>query len=111
MALTEQSIERALQELGGSSVDAVLDSDLDPTSLEMARLLKVVEVANGGNEPRAVTTFGMFGGKDTVIEKLGELIAKLRSVLADLVRKIPGTVSFSIGLTGPVLSVSVNFNS
>jgi hypothetical protein len=53
----------------------------------------------------------MFGGKDTVIEKLGELIAKLRSVLADLVRKIPGTVSFSIGLTGPVLSVSVNFNS
>jgi hypothetical protein len=49
------------------------------------------------------------GGKSSVIEKLGELITKLRTALVDLVRTIAGAVSFSIGLTGPVLSVSVNF--
>lgn len=46
---------------------------------------------------------------DWIVEKLGELITKLRSALAKLVKTIAGAVSFSIGLTGPVLSVSINF--
>jgi hypothetical protein len=109
MALTEESLDQALSQLAlsGTGIDEAGGSD--PSSLEMAELLKVVETANGGEELPS-TAFGMAGGYGKVIEKLGELITKLRSALAALVRKIAGAVSFSIGVTGPVLSVSVNFN-
>jgi hypothetical protein len=117
MALTEQSIVRALNELDDLSTGVGVGLDSDPTSLEMARLLAVVDTANSGDEylPDQAWTrtdtpyFGVKGGKSSVIEKLGELITKLRTALVDLVRTIAGAVSFSIGLTGPVLSVSVNF--
>jgi len=93
---------------------AAMGSNSDPHNNELARLLSVVETANSGdNSVRALggTSYGVMGkSAEWMVEKLGELITKLRSALAKLVKAIAEAVSFSIGLTGPVLSISVNFN-
>ena len=120
MAITSESIDRALYDLGNLHAGPELAFESDPTNLEMARLLAVVDTVNGGEEHPIDATwtqtdwpvFGVTGGKaKSIIEKLSGLIAKIRSALAELIQKITGAMSFSIGFTGPVLSVSVTFNS
>lgn len=87
----------------------------DTTSVELARLFSVVNTANSGQdyEDTQIQSHHGLMGKSTnwIIEKLSELIMKLRSALTKLVKSIAGAASFSIGFTGPVLSVSVNFGS
>ena len=111
MVMTAESIDQAVHQLDGflSGVEVAFDSD--PTSLEMAKLFAVVATANNGREDSAAadwTAAGMFGGK-SIVEKLRELITKLREALARLVKTLQGVTSFSIGVTGPVLSISINF--
>jgi hypothetical protein len=118
VALTPESIDLALAQLeadeSGVTIVSDTSSNADPSSDELARLFSVVETANSGwNYTQAPTELPFHGvkGKSAswIVEKLGELITKLRSALAKLVKTIVGAVSFSIGLTGPVLSVSINF--
>ena len=87
----------------------------DAASIELARLFSVVNTANSGldyGDTQIQSHHGrMSKSANWIVEKLSELITKLRSALANLVKSITGAASFSIGLTGPVLSVSVNFGS
>ena len=120
MALTSESIDLALAQLDGedSGIGTAVDigSNADTSSIELARLFRVVDIANSGSystqtEAEAPLYAVRGKGADWIVEKLGELIAKLRSAFVTFVKTIAGAISFSIGLTGPLLTVSVNFGS
>jgi hypothetical protein len=110
MALTNGSIEQALLQFSRSGADFASAYQADRFDHEMSRLLSIVETANSGEDFTDASGFVDSAGQK-IIEKLAELISKLRAALADLVRGITEVVSFSIGLSGPVLSVSVNFSA
>jgi len=113
MAITTESIDQAILELDGSRPSADIAFDSDQASLAMANLLAVVATANSGQEDSAgvdwMATTAVAGR--SIVERLRELITKLREALARLVETIQGVVSFSIGITGLVLSISINFGA
>jgi hypothetical protein len=118
MALTLDSINGALAQLntdeGGVVSMPRSYSDAESKNYEFARLLAVVKTANDGLEvddaPTTLAASGMFGKPtDWIVQRLSELIAKLRSALSQLVEAIADAMSFSIGISGPLLSVNINF--